>query len=150
MTAAAVRFAQMEVTLPEGWEARGYARLADEDERTYGVLHIANFALPAQVADYGGGAVELMGRGHAFISIVEFGPESVGSPLFAATAIPTLTTASFDTARLQRGLAGHSGAQEFFTVAGRAYCLYVVVGEHLLRWRVVPAVNEVLRNVQLG
>ena len=60
-----------ELDLPVGWEARGFSRVEDgEGERTYSVLHVANFALPAQVADYGGGAVERMGPSHVFIALL--------------------------------------------------------------------------------
>jgi hypothetical protein len=146
---AAVRFAQLELDLPVGWEARGFSRVEDgEGERTYSVLHVANFALPAQVADYGGGAVERMGPSHVFIALLEFGPESAGTPLFEPTRVPVLERGSFDPGVLHRGLQGQSATQHFFTVKGRPYCLYAVLGDHLLRFRAAPAVNEVLRNLR--
>lgn len=148
---AALRYAHMTVDLPEGWEGRGFSRREEvTGEHTYAVLHLANFALPARVEDYGGGAVEAMRRGDAFMSLLEFGPESVGTALFAAQGLPTLTRDSFDPNLLQRGIPGQSGAQEFFTLGGRPYCLYVVLGEHLLRFRSVPMLNRVLRGVRFA
>lgn len=147
----ALRYAQLAVDVPSGWEARAFSRPDDEaGERTYAVLHLANFPLPPQTADYGGGAVERMGPTHVFIAILEFGPESIGTPLFASPGLPTLSRASFDPGMLQRGLRGQSATQHFFTAADRPYCLYVVLGDHLLRFRAAPAVNEVLRSVGFG
>jgi len=148
---ARFRHAQLELDLPDGWEARGFSRAEDgEGEQTYSVLHVANFPLPSQVADYGGGAVEQMGPTHVFIALLEFGPESAGAPLFGRSAVPFLDRSSFDPNLLHRGIAGQSAAQHFFTVAGRPYCLYVVLGDHLLRFRAAPAVNAVLRGLRFA
>lgn len=146
---AALRYAQLHVELPPGWEGRCFSRRVEvTGERTHSVLHIANFALPAHVEDYGGGAVERLRAGDAFLAILEFGVESAGTNLFGHTTVPVLTNDSFEANHLQRGIVGQSGAQEFFTVAGRPYSLYVVLGEHLSRFRLVPALNDVLRNVR--
>jgi hypothetical protein len=148
---AALRYAQLHVDLPAGWEGRGFSRRVEvTGERTYSVLHIANFALPAQVEDYGGGAVEQLRAGHAFLSVLEFGAESAGTNLFGDTTVPVLTNDSFDVNRLQRGIPGQSGAQEFFTRNGRPYSLYVVLGEHLNRFRLVPVLNDILRSIRFG
>jgi hypothetical protein len=148
---AALRYAHLSVDLPEGWEGRGFSRREEvTGEHTYAVLHLANFALPTRVEDYGGGAVEAMRRGDAFVSLLEFGPESAGTALFAAEGLPTLTRDSFDPNLLQRGIPGQSGAQEFFTLEGRPYCLYVVLGEHLLRFRLAPILNRVLRGIRFA
>jgi hypothetical protein len=142
---ASLRYAQLEIDLPDGWEGRGFSRQEETSgERTYAILHLANFALPTGVEDYGGGAVEGMRSRDVFVSLLEFGPESLGTPLFSTRGLPTLTRDSFDPNLLQRGIPGQSGAQEFFTLDGRPYCLYVVLGEHLLRFRVIPAINAIL------
>lgn len=143
-----IRHAQLEVDLPPGWEGRAFSRLIEVTERNYSVLHLANFALPAEVEDYGGGAVERLRAADVFLALLEFGPESLGTALFSPAGVPRLTSASFDTNRLQRGIAGQSGAQAFFTANGRPYSLYVVLGQHLNRFRAVPAINEVLRGIQ--
>jgi hypothetical protein len=148
---AALSYSHLTVQLPEGWEGRGFSREEEgTGERTYSVLHVANFALPPRVEDYGGGAVEQMRPGHAFLSVLEFGPESAGTPLFAQAGVPTLRNDSFDPNLLQRGIPGQSGAQSFFTANGRPYCLYVVLGEHLMRFRIVPVLNGILQTVRFG
>ena len=46
--------------------------------------------------------------------------------------------------QLQRLLEGQGGVQRFFTVAGRAFCLYVVFGSFARRVRTIPVVNSIL------
>lgn len=148
---AVLRHAHLEVDLPMGWEGRGFARKEEvSGEHTYTVLHLANFALPTRVEDYGGGAVEAMRSRDAFVSLLEFGPESVGTPLFARQGLPTVAMTDFDPNLLQRGIPGQSGLQTFFTVGGRPYCLYVVLGAHLMRARLAPELNRVLRGLRFG
>jgi hypothetical protein len=52
------------------------------------------------------------------------------SPLFAATGLPRrLDPRRFSPRALQRMLPGQTGMQHFFTAGGRAFCLYVVLGD---------------------
>jgi hypothetical protein len=140
----------MEIDLPTGWEGRIFARPPRPGERTNHLLHAANFALPGDAGDYGGGAVELMRTGNIFVSLVDFGPESANTPLFAHQGLPLpIRTDQFDPNTLQRTLPGQSGTQLFFTAGGRGYCLYIVLGSHLLRGRLVPVVNDALRTLRL-
>ena len=53
--------------------------------------------------------------------------------LFAAQGLPVPRPADFSTAVLQRTQLGHSGAQWFFSVDGRAFCLHAVLGSHSRR-----------------
>ena len=151
------------VTLPAGWEGRIYRRAAEApsaqagqagpsgpSERTNTVVHVANFPLAPDVADYGGGAVEIMTNRDLLVVLCEFGPSSVGQPLFADQGLPRLTPDDFGTHSMQRVIEGQGGAQRFFTEAGRPFCLYVVLGSYARRVRTVPLVNEVLAAVQIG
>lgn len=153
------------IALPTGWEGRiikrSEPRIAAGDpvgpgsaaalrgvdlrERTYPITHLGNFALPAERGDFGSGAVDLMGPANLFISLVEFGPESVGQPLFSRNGIPTrLRLSQFNPNGLQRAIPGQAGHQTFFTAAGRAFCVYVVLGSHANGNALVPMANEVL------
>ena len=51
---------------------------------------------------------------------------------------------------LQRTLRGQAGVQRFFHEAGRAFCLYVVLGSFARRQEMVGAVNEVLASLAVG
>ena len=73
------------VTLPAGWDGRITVRRdgATEALRTAGgpvvftarpqpVVHIANFGLPEERADFGNGAVELMGDRDVLVVLFEY------------------------------------------------------------------------------
>jgi hypothetical protein len=151
------------IALPRGWEGEIFNRApvvdgrslqapgdANPDEVARNVIHVANFALPAERGDFGSGAVELMNSGAILIVLFEHGPESVDTPLFARTGIPLLTPEEFDPQQMQRTLSGQSGRQIFFNANGRAFCLYVVLGSHRQREVLVPLANEVLQAVEIA
>lgn len=109
------------------------------------VVHLANFALPEQRGDFGSGAVELMGIGHLFLCLFEYGTASVGQPLFARRGIPTdLVPSQFSANGLQRALPGQAGTQAWFTQSGRAFCLYAVIGRRQDAPSLVPVANLAL------
>jgi hypothetical protein len=151
------------VALPAGWDGRITVRRdgAPEPLHTAGgpavftahprpVVHVANFALPEERADFGNGAVELMGSGDVLVVLFEYEPESVGQPLFAKRGMPrALSARDFDPSMLRRGIAGHAGHQSFFQESGRAFCLYVVLGSSTRRARLIPLVNAVLETVRI-
>jgi len=145
------------VDAPVGWDARIYrreaaaeVRAAGRQGRNHGVLHAANFALPVQRGDFGSGAVEVMGAENVLVTLVDHGPESAGTPLFARQGLPSrVELTEFSSDRLQRPLPGQGGAQFFFTSQGRGYCLYVVLGSLANRGRLVPQVNEVLGRIRI-
>jgi hypothetical protein len=117
-------------------------------ERTYPVVHLANFAIPDDRGDFGSGAVELMSTDNLFITLFEFGPESVGQPMFATQGMPrNLTAADFKPNMLQRTIEGQSGFQEFFTENGRAFCLFIAIGSHSNRLALANKANAALATI---
>ena len=148
----------MAVEVPPGWDARIYRRpelgvasaRAGGEPTTHAILHAANFALPAERGDFGSGAVELMRSSDVLVTLVEYHPDSAGAALFADEGLPRpLRPDDFDPSTLQRRMPGQAGAQRFFSSGGRAYALYVVLGSHRDRRRLVGLVNEVLATVDL-
>jgi hypothetical protein len=148
----------MRVDVPSGWDARIYKRQemraaseqAQGEPTTHAILHTANFALPAERGDFGSGAVELMRRADVLVTLVEYHPDSTGSPLFAHEGLPhPLRPEDFDPSTLQRRMPGQAGAQRFFSSGGRAFALYVVLGSYGDRRRLVGLVNAVLATVDL-
>jgi hypothetical protein len=146
--------------LPNGWdgeiyrrdgEALGFAPLAlGANEVVMPIVHLANFALPAERGDYGGGAVDTMGRGGIFISLLEHPAEEGGTALFAGKRVPwPLAASDFDPQQMQRPVGGQAGCQRFFTHNGRAFCLYVAIGSHLSRRMLVREVNAALATIDL-
>lgn len=137
------------VTLPRGWE--GVITATDPGDGELGaaaspttLMHVANFPLPPERGDFGSNAVEIMGRGAVLVVLFEHDQGSVGTPLFASQGIPTPAPDDFDPTQLQRPLPNQSGAQYFFTEAGRAFCLYVVIGRHSRRSLLVGVANDVV------
>ena len=102
---------------------------------TYPVLQLANFSLPSHRGDFGGGAVELMGAHNIFVSLFEYGPESVGTAAVrhrraAVAGRARRLRAQPAAAPAARARAAPSGSSP---TAGRPFCLYVVLGSYLLR-----------------
>lgn len=113
-------------------------------------LHLASFPLPAVRGDFGSGAVDLMDDGDAFVAVVEYGPESLGTPLFDTGPLPRrLTRRDFAVNRLQRALPGQAGFQAFCTEAGRPLCLYVVLSGGRKADTLVAEVNAVLGGLEV-
>ena len=143
--------------VPAGWEVDFYRRTPDaialsntEPESTYTVVHLANWPLPAERGDFGGGAVELMRRSDLLIILFEYGPEHVGSALFDSEGVPwPLDPAAFAANQMQRPLPGQGGLQQFFTVGQRPFCLYVVLGSLSDADSLVAEANEVLAGVTI-
>lgn len=150
--------------LPRGWEGRVRPRgpeprdgstmlrtaSAEATGPTPAVVQAANFALPPTLGDFGGGAVEAMTARDLFLTLFEYGPESAGAPLFERQGMPrTLRPADLDPMSLRTPLPGMSGAQFFFTEAGRPFSLYVAVGSHLRRFRTLPVISAILQTVRI-
>ena len=117
------------VELPEGSKAASsYGRPLTGV--AYPVAQFATFPLPAEVGDFGGGAVDLMGPGDVFATLFEYGPESIGTRLFARQGRPTSLGANdFSPMTLRRGLPGQSGTQRFFTESGPAVLVLCGTGQ---------------------
>lgn len=114
-------------------------------------MHAASFPMPSERGSFGSGATELMNTDDIFIALFEYGPESVGTPLFALEGMPrAVEPDDFDRNALQHAIGGQSGLQRFFTESGRAFCLYVVLGSHLDRRELTTRVNQVLAGVEIS
>jgi hypothetical protein len=152
--------------LPGGWEGaiRRAAPLPPEEGADEGadaraqaaeppappVVHLATFPLPADRGDFGSGAVELMREGDSFVALLEYGPEEVGTALFAQEGLPRrLDPRAFSPRGLQRQVDGQAGWQAFFTEAGRPFCLYVVLGDHQDAHRQLRRIEQVLADVTI-
>jgi len=134
--------------LPSGFEGQIFQRQATGAEVARPVAQFATFALPPQVGDFGGGAVNLMGPSDIFVVLFQYGPESTGTALFARQGMPRqLGTGDFHPFTLRRGLPGQSGTQWFFTESGKPFTLYAVLGNHLSRAQLVPQLNALLQGI---
>ena len=81
---------------------------------------------------------------------MEFDNASASTALFASEGLPTnLVGDDFSTQQLQRPQRNQSGAQRFFHVGNRAFCLYVVLGSHLLRAVLVQEANRIIGGLSI-
>jgi len=139
------------VDVPRGWEGRILRRAASHPaEQARTVVHVASFPLPEERGDFGVGVTELMRSGDVFVSLFEYGPESVGQPMFAAQGVPHLTPDQFSARRLQRTLSGQVGCQMFFTASKRPFCLYVVIAGRIHVRPLVTELNPMLQRLDFG
>lgn len=141
------------VEIPVGWEADisgDAAQLLSDGTREPTVMHVASFPIPAERGSFGTEAVESMDDSDVFITLFEYGPESVGSALFASQGVPRAVAPSdFSRDALQRRMRGQTGLQHFFTQNGRAFCLYIVLGSHIDRADIIERVNSVLATFEI-
>lgn len=153
--------------LPAGWEGSIAAFRQDVPEpaiaakaggvmdapanaRALPVAHFATFGLPPERGDFGSNVVDLLQAPDVFVSLVEYGPEEAGSALFSRQGLPRrLDPRAFSPRQLQRTLKGQSGLQLFFTEKGRAFCLYVVLGDASDAHRLVRRVEQVLATLEI-
>lgn len=160
---ANLRGHDLRCTLPAGWDGRITVRRDGKPEaftaagghemfvaKPQPMVHLANFAMPEDRGDFGSGVVELMGARDVFVVLFEYEPEAATTALFRSKGLPrTLRPEAFAPAMLRRGITGQAGFQTFFNEAGRAFCLYVVLGSSTGRNRLVKLVNSVLATVQI-
>lgn len=133
---------------PRGWDVRIYRRPAEAPETTHAVLHAATFPLPAARGDYGDGAVQLMRPQDVFVALVEFHPSSAETALFATRGFPPrLAPDEFSRASLQVARFGQAGVQRWFTVEGRPWCLYAVIGSWDDRVALARTATALMRSI---
>ncbi len=135
---------------PPAWDVRVYRRRPEPDECTFPIMHAANFPLPHRRGDFGSGAVEIMHSGNVLVVLFEYDVAATHDALFARAGLPTPHPDDFSPYALQRTLRGQSGVQYFFHERGRAFCLYVVLGSHARRRRLVRAANELLATLAIA
>lgn len=134
--------------LPRGWDGAISRRT---DVRALPVLHASSVPLPTDRGDSGGGVVEKLGWEEVFLCLLEHESSCAGTPLFASKGLPLPLSPDWFSPRVLQGMRPvQSGVQRFFSVNGRAFCLFVVVGEHARRHRLVTAANGVLSTLVVG
>ena len=148
------------VDLPTGWDgqirgagqgAHGVRQAAAVDEPAAEgvVLHAASFALPPERGDYGSGAVEIMLGSDILVCLLEHERDAASTALFAREGVPRLDASMFSPQSMQRAIAGMAGAQRFFQVEGRPFCLYVVVGSWRTRAPLVRTADRVVSSIRI-
>jgi hypothetical protein len=139
-----------DVDLPAGWQVAVRRQPPSVPGRIGNLLvHAATVPLPRDRGDFGSGVVNTLGPDDVFLSLFEYDPEAAGTSLFASRGLPVPRPSDFDPAAMQRALPGQSGGQWFFTVAGRAWCLFAVLGGHSRRQAGAVKVDALLKGVRI-
>lgn len=118
-------------------------------------LHAADFALPLNDGEFGDRSTALMHSASAFLALTEYRPGAglePGQGLFSPRRIPRrLDPTSFANAGLAHPRPGQVGLQQFFTGAGRPFCLYVVLaGSRVDRRQRLAVVDRLLGSLRIG
>lgn len=139
-----------DLSLPPGWQvaARRQARTVPGREGNL-LVHAATVALPRERGDFGSGVVTRLGPDDVFLSLFEYDREAAGTPLFASRGMPVPRPSDFDPSAMQRVRPGMSGGQWFFTVSGRAWCLFAVLGSHARRQHGAVRLDALLKQVRI-
>jgi hypothetical protein len=141
----------LRLELPAGWEARVRRQAVSQPGRPGNVLlHAATVTLPEQRGDFGSGVVERLGPDDAFVALLEYDGRDADKVLFRLTRLPVPKPSDFSPDVLQRTRAGNTGAQWFFSVAGRAFCLHAVLGSHARRAPGATALARFLQGLTIG
>lgn len=151
------------VEVPRGWDAEIYQpaveRPLPEPDGSPGealdpgsapiILHAANFPLPPVRSDFGHDLIGQMSLMQLFVALIEYGPDDAGKVLFAHEGVPDLDVDDLSPGAIMSTSSGQAAVQRFFHVGDRAFSLYVAVGSHRLRSRIVPAVKDFLETIEL-
>jgi hypothetical protein len=137
--------------LPTRFEGKIHRHKPHAGDCTYAVAQFSTFALPAGTADFGNGAVQVMGTRDVFAVLLEYGPESVGTKLFAEQGMPrTFEPHDFTRSMARDGSGLQSAVQRFFVEGGRPFSLYVVLGSHLGRRALMAPLRELLAGIHVS
>lgn len=129
---------------PEGWDAR----ISRDPEGDLAVVHLASFALPAELGGFGGEAIDRMPDDGIVISVLEYEPSFAEEPLFGRDAFPPrFRLREMDPAALTHARPLCSGAQRFAVASGRPLCVYLVVGVSPSPARLVRDANRVIASL---
>ncbi|MGH2868389.1 MAG: hypothetical protein ACRDNK_12590 [Solirubrobacteraceae bacterium] len=138
------------VALPAHWSGRVFRRAGGN-----ATLHAASFSLVLDDGEFGDATTARMPPGGSFLALTEYLPGAglvPGEGLFAPprVALP-LEPTRFSIKGLAHPRPGQAGAQQFFTSAGRPFCLYVVLaGPSGHRRRQLPRLDAILRSLRIA
>jgi hypothetical protein len=139
------------VVLPAGWSGKVFAR-----SPRAATLHAADFQLPlSEDGQFGPESTAEMPHTASFLAVTEYEPGGglkPGHGLFARRGIRLpLDPAGFSSAGLAHPRPGQLGMQHFFSMAGRAFCLYVVIaGPRSGRRRQLLSLDHVLGSLRVA
>ncbi|MDQ2895709.1 MAG: hypothetical protein M3Y09_08685 [Actinomycetota bacterium] len=140
----------MRIQLPARWTGRIFRRRGGNV-----TLHAGDFPLALDDGEFGDASTARLAPGASFLALAEYVPGAglqAGRGLFAPARIELpLDPTRFSIRGLAHPRAGQLGHQQFFTAAGRPFCVYVVVaGDGSHRRRQLPLLDGILRTLRIS
>lgn len=139
----------LRIDLPPRWTGRVFRRAGGN-----ATLHAGDFRLALDDGEFGDSSTARMPAGSSFVALTEYVPGAglvPGRGLFAPRHVELpLEPRTFGRRRLAHQRPGQVGTQQFFTMAGRPLCLYIVLagpGHH--RRRQLPVLDRALRTLRV-
>jgi hypothetical protein len=134
------------VDLPAGWEGRAFVPKVPPPALNFPVLHASSFAMVPDDSSFAGRLAAAMGDRDAMFSLVEYDPRLAGDALFREHRLPLrVGPAEVHPMAMQVPRRGRGAAQRFFAATGRAFCLYVIVGDDRARFAQLDSILGSLR-----
>ncbi len=138
------------IQLPARWTGRIFRRRGGNV-----TLHAGDFPLALDDGEFGDASTARLAPGASFLALAEYVPGAglqAGRGLFAPARIELpLDPTRFSIRGLAHPRAGQLGHQQFFTAAGRPFCVYVVVaGDGSHRRRQLPLLDGILRTLRIS
>jgi len=137
------------IELPHGWSGRLFNRAPGT-----ATLHAASYTLTLDDGQFGDRSTARMASGACFLALTEYLAADglhPGQGLFGARKMELpLDPARFSARALAHPRPGQVGSQQFFTAAGRPFCLYVVLaGVRTARPRQLAVLHHLLRTLNI-
>jgi hypothetical protein len=144
--------------IPDSWHGRLFVYDGPEvgDAVAYPTGHFATFSLPPieSTGSFGSGATAVMSSSDIFVALLEYVVDQkvqAGVGLFSAQGVPSgLAQEDFASNTLQVARVNQVGCQRFFTAAGRAFCLFVVMGDVSFAAPQLPTLGAVLPSMSIA
>ena len=135
----------LSIRLPHGWEGRIYVPDLPPPAVNMPVLHATDRALTMQRSTFAPELAARAGDAGVLVALVEFDSALANVGLFGRPGLGLpLRRQDLDGAALQLPDPAQAGHQRFFSLHGRAFCLYVVFGTGPGLTRRLHRVNESL------
>jgi hypothetical protein len=119
----------LRVEVPSGWSGRVWRtpQSVDMPGRCFANVHLGNFDVPIDEANFGSIAIAQLRPGQVFAALVEFEPESAHSGWFKYDGLPTnISVDMLSEDYLRESRPGQVGLQFFCTVGHRPFSIHIV------------------------
>jgi hypothetical protein len=139
------------LSAPAGWDSIIYQRDAANEGSTLPVLQASTMSLGSlPLSDFGTDVYPLLGDTDIFFALIEYAYDPNATVFTTATSIPSFATTDFSPTAFPRLSPPKVACQAFFSTAGRAFCLYVVLGNPQNADSLVSELNSLMSTLVIA